>query len=135
MGVEWLLIWVVIMKGKEKVSICLYWGAEIVSNLLDIVAYFRSIHIFFIQLKRTFIRFIGQFPAWLAVSTPVCITELPHSASVKVQENYRYYSYTILTQIYLPFHVVIDSDEPEWLLATNSSGQRGLVPANYIQLL
>ena len=65
----------------------------------------------------------------------MCITELPHSASVKVQENYRYYSYTILTQIYLPFHVVIDSDEPDWLLATNSSGQRGLVPANYIQLL
>ncbi|XP_019857984.1 PREDICTED: rho GTPase-activating protein 10-like [Amphimedon queenslandica] len=30
---------------------------------------------------------------------------------------------------------VVESEEPDWLQATNSSGKRGLVPANYIEWL
>lgn len=31
--------------------------------------------------------------------------------------------------------VVSKSEEPNWLLASNADGKRGLIPANYIQWL
>ena len=54
-------------------------GVEIVSQLPDILGYFvlLSIYIYFVyssvSIYWTFTRFIGQCPAWLAISTPVPI--------------------------------------------------------------
>ena len=36
------------MIGKEKVSICVYWGVEIASNFPDILAYFQYIYMYFV---------------------------------------------------------------------------------------
>ncbi len=38
--------------------------------------------------------------------------------------------------IFFPLYfIVVDSEEPNWLLATNTKGKRGLVPANYVEIL
>ena len=80
-----------IVNPSIHVHVHVHRDVEIVSQLLDILAYFHHsclLPIYFVyslvSIYRTFTRFIGQCPAWLTVSTPLHVHQYRLLKSVAI---------------------------------------------------